>query len=409
MKLLFILAILIINQTLAKRLVPIEYIKDSNGSCQVVITKKRSNTNEGFLIYPNSLESEFCERMFPESYKDAFSINKDMPAKNLNFDINVIDRHIDSKEQLSVTLSKTNFLVNYAHAKNKLSTITANRDDFNKLSKQVDWESFYELNQSAIDLWSDLTTMYGAEQARFNYYKKRKFSKLHEKEISNFRKDVLSFLESTEIGNSWGLNLLGRVHPLISQVVLETLVIKFPYYVIDNGLEFYMGTNFGKATRYLMKKETIDWKSSFKSNTAGLSTIMNVEEDFVYKLKDDEIQHFDSLAPGLFKDIQLYLNSIYILQMISENQCSDWGLWPGSSRVVLNYLTFMRQSKVYHPHELVLNNVMEKISKACGHSSFGTLSENNSTPASVSPIYRVNTKHSKKLAKEFRKLAKRWN
>ncbi len=403
MKYLLLITFILSNFAFAERIMPVQYIKNADGQCEAIMTKK--STRQGYLTYPNSLESQYCARMFPKSYKDAFSINKDIPANKLDFDMSIIDEYIENKESISASFNEAGFLNNRGK---KLSTITVDREEFDKLSTQVDWESFYDLNQSAQDLWSRLVLGYGAEQARYNYYKKRKFSKQHKKEIMLLKKEVLSFLESTEIGNTWGLNLLGRVHPFITQIVLENLVLRFPYYLIDEGIEYYMAPWFGKTTRYLMKKETIDWKSSFAANTKGLSTISAVEHNFVYKLKDDDIKHLDGLAPGILRGVQLYLNSIYILQMVSENQCSDWGLWPGTSRVVLNYLTLMRQSEVYHPHELVLNNAMEKINNACGHAAFGQIGSHNYTPASVSPIYRVNTKHSKKLAKEFRKLAKRW-
>ncbi len=404
MKYILLLTLLIGNFAFAEKLVPIDYIKNADGDCVAFLNSKSKHKPLGHLIYPGSLESKYCQRMFPKSHKDAFSKDRDIPAKRLAFDITEIDSNIERKE-LSAALHKTSFQSNKGK---KLATISININKFDELSAQVDWDSFYELNKEAIELWNKLSKNYGPEQARFNYYKKRKFSKEDKNSIEIFRRNVLSYLKSTEIGNTWGLNLLGRVHPLITQITLETLVSDYPYYVIDNGFEFYKGTNFGMAARYVMLSEEIDWKSSF-NKTNHISIINDVEDSDLYRLDEDDMKFFNGIPSGNFKEIQLYLNSIYILQMASENQCSDWGLWPGISRVVLNYLTIVDQGRSPdHPHGLVLNNIMEKVNQACGHIVYGEIFKNRASTASVSPIYRSRNKHSKKLAKEFKKLAKRW-
>ncbi len=405
-RIIFLLFMITITNAFADRAVPYEYIKNEKGECLFFVTiKSWSGQSKGFASHPNSMERTYCERMFPKRPANAFSINRDIPAKLLNVSVSeTID--LSSKDELT---AKVYYGKSQASLPKSYTELKISKDQFSQLAENVEWEILSELNIDAQILWDNLVSKYGAEKTRSNFYT-FKFNKDERKKIRFFKKSVYSYINSTHIDNIWGLNILGNIHPLLTQTVLEIYTTFIPTPALDKNYYFHNQES-SFALHYLSSKESKKFLHFFDKSTHG-RLFLTKKGSIISFLNQEEKDNIDQLSSHNLMQFRLYLNIIHFLQLLPEDKCEQWGIWPGINRSILDNLTFLGRGKDMFIHTSALTNVYFKSMKACGPVKIANYESSEFSSQLMthrtSKVFNSVSNESKKLVKLFEKMAKRW-
>jgi len=402
-----LLLILATSNSMAERTVPYEFWKNDDGHCFFFVTKKSlwSGKIGGFNAYEGSLDAKYCERMFPKNPKSAFSFNMDIPADLLSVSVKSLEE-LSFNDTLSASVYHNGFHNQSVQSKIDLKLT---RKDVYQLTENMDWESLSELNYTAKTLWTKLVNKYGSEKARSNFYT-FKFSKDEKKEIKQFSKSVQLFIESTQIDNTWGLNVIGEIHPLLTQIILNLFTDQFHYQTQEGGFKFY-NVIFNNFTNQLAMDNGQKFNKFFLESDSG-RRFLDDKGNFVSFLSDEELLSFNKIPSGELKKNRVYINILNLLQLLSDKNCEQWGLWPGITRVVLNNMSFFSQGNDRYIHTTVMTNIFQKSQNACGPITIdylrASVSSSDLDLYRTSKIYNVKTKESRKLSVLFQKMAKKW-
>jgi len=414
------------------------FIKNEQGLCQAVVTKRKYKgrrsylggvqKNKAYHLYKNSLEEKYCNRLFPSSYKKVFKKGYDIPAELLDISVtNNLNNFQNDEESIFTNIYERSLDDDDIKVLAKLEISKINTE---KLKQQFDSEEIIYLNNKAMNIWKDLISSYGHEEAKQFYYE----MKLTDNEIQKiklFKKELISFLKSTNIQNTWGINLFNSFHPFFTQTIIEALVTNFPTsrssYAekekFRNRIEYMTFRNKGPNYFSVIESRNDKFKKYKKEEALFQEGKKFDSNEYTYQLRFSELEN---LSPGSFKLEELFVNSINLLEMNSEKNCAEWGLTPGVSRTILDKILFDSQSVNNVKYQFVQANILHKIKRACGGIKFEL--ETRSFPKSIwldrnselfgeptlttylttSPIYRSGDKQSIKLYKYFKKVTSKW-
>jgi len=378
---------------------PVYFPRETNGKCihfylvndekrdSYVVTNTRDNTD--------SLEANYCERMFAKSAHDYFnSIDKGIPASKLNnlesvllptdevlnVSWNGARRSLKYKAQLSTNLSSDFSSIEEIILSRDTTSIGRDRimNIYRKLSpfhesfwqqgkdifvnrdfleQSADWDEILDLNIRAKHLWDMIVknapvspNVSSEDYARKAYYQGDGYSKDKllnnkiSKQISNYKKSVRAFLESTQIYDTGGLSLIKNHHPLFVQALFENYA---------NFRKFYESEKFDHNDKNNMEDIF---------NAMFIFDKKRVMQDFTFIIPT-YYQNALSMDANGFKRL---LNSLIILNQVSDG-CSSLGLWPGSTRFLTDfYKVSSHESYSSNPIGYLFYKLRNNITKQCG-------------------------------------------
>ncbi len=193
---------------------------NQDGKCDTITYKgKKRNLRAG------TLENRYCKSIYNSKQSSYLKEGKGSFAK----DLYITDYKILEKEGIPPSYAFADSLFVYyqmGFSENSSSSVSVLREapyvNYKKMMLNTDWEELLDLNIIAKNLWAKYVKLHGAEKARSLYFK----NKLG-KDILIFRKSVILYLESSEIGFHYGMNPLSGFHPLFVQVILENYTDSF--------------------------------------------------------------------------------------------------------------------------------------------------------------------------------------
>lgn len=301
-----------------------------------------------FYIAENSLEAKYCTRLFNtnDKFKRIFDRDVGVPAKSLNNkELRVLDNSkirevhfYDSLHSKTPRILKTKEDgqrpfddLDEAHSdkytraigrmyKNGLEKVRDLDEKF--IEEGADWESILELNLKARSLWREiversreLNKEYPEEEARYNYFNENRFvkdKKEHKKlevKIIEYKKEVLHFLDSSEMKVNYGLTKMSSFEPFFVQVILEFFAATNIYTLFDKSA---------------LRKHDYSAESLIIERNIFPDNI--IKTDFYDENKVEELQ----------RKFYYKSNLIPLLSMIySMPGCSHLGLRPELSRTLI--------------------------------------------------------------------------
>ncbi len=375
-----------------KENVPVNYIRNENDKCAAFALNHNGQSTYSYKsqLSNYSLESEFCERMFSAKAIDFFTKrNKSSPAEFNNFEMPELI-HVDDLQNIefkpgiksksrfksSVTdKTESNFPykskedIKRSAEQSYQSVVIKNRDFYLSFSsyhssfyksgkefkvlrsfinKSNDWEEVLYLNVWAKNLWDELVTTLGAQEARLFYFNlenkivDNKIQTTLKEKIRLFHMAVRSYLETTMSFDTGGLSLLRNYHPLFVQVLIESLADFNHFY--NNIIK-----------QHYNKDYVLDM----------MKYLLILTEDEIFPDFDGQI--VTSLIDENKGKLRRYVNTILFLNLVEEN-CHSLGLWPGASRWVVDIFerTIPNTSYSNNPISYLIKNITSKAYKACG-------------------------------------------
>ncbi len=371
-----------------KQNVPSSFYQNEDGQCLAYfLTDDQRVATRNSYHKEESLEYYFCERMFSAKAIDFFEDpNKSSPAKYNNFeeveilsvdDIDSIKYRIGAKTYQTIVSDKrgnrsdlnsledlkSRWGATYRNSTIKhrdyYRTLTPEHSDFYEgsykfhitrdfLSASNDWEELVYFNIWAKELWDELVDNLGATQARIFYKTLRNDNLSNEQEINLkdkikiYHMALKSFLETSRSYDTGGLSLVKNFHPLFVQVLLESL---------SDFNNFYANTmsnhNDKSYMLEMMKYLTILSESEVATDYHRLASLSEIKKN---KGK-----------------LRRYINTVILLGMMGDN-CHTYGLWPGASRWLLDFINSYDNSLIYanSPTMHLLARIKTNILSACG-------------------------------------------
>lgn len=233
---------------------------------------KEAEYSLGFYYFEKgTLERKYCENLFDigKSWKDLFKRGSGVPAKNLSqSELRILEEN-EIKSVQFYDRKRDNFPNTIRAAKDgaipyDASVIKKNKELgkvekkyrsgvelIEKISTQyidesADWESLLYLNLKGRDLWNEIidisrerNTQSPEEEARFHYFNDQRYVKDSQKnqkiisKIVDYKREVFSYLSSTELKVNYGLSKISSFDPFFVQVIQEIFTSSFLFFAND--------------------------------------------------------------------------------------------------------------------------------------------------------------------------------
>jgi len=308
----------------------VKAIVNKDGICnQVKSNGKVHNLRVG------TLESRYCSTIYKFKKKDYFKLNKGSLAEDLFITEYKILEENEVVNSYSFGDGSLYFEeVTFDQNLGLMSSKTKKQSDYETVFRDTDWEELLELNLTAQYLWAKYSKKYGSEKARDLYFK----NKL-EKDIQIFKKSVIVFLESTELGNHKGLSLLSNFHPLFSQVLIEIFSDVFTFTL--------SGEKASKTDLYRTRL-----RPCFFGCNQNFRQGIYLEEEYdimYYTMNmDSERVSYIPITYGFSSGLEARASRVFkkmanvfiLMNMISAKECMVWGLRPELSRIIVQSLNY---------------------------------------------------------------------
>lgn len=250
------------------------------------------------------LEKEFCERMYPYADENLLSEKVGVPA-----------------------------------AKLKNTEIILKNSNDKGLNQALDWDELLRLNEMAKDIWDNETLQFGAERARTRYFQKEAIY-AHE-----LKEQVFMFLQSTEFANTNGKKLVNYLHPLLVQMMIEILAENFV--TID----------------FIQIQEIAERMEKIKIDGYQGIDLMYLNDLYFNGRRATKVS---DVPDFYYKKLYLVLNSIILLQTVSDKDCTEWGLRPELSRIYLQHTFETRRGPLGGKYHSFDNLLVNRNKSACG-------------------------------------------
>ena len=371
---------------------PTSFIREG-GACKIARYGRIGKVNGGLVTYEDfdhqmpmavlpsaSLEARFCERMFPENASSAFLPKYDMPAELL---------HVPSsqlKQDAERWMAEKKYSVSsYRYRERATARNVSSFESYKKNTsvesvdvQKIDWDLLLQFNFAAADFWESALACNGdAEKVRSAYKAGSGFCPNNkgkdEELVANLRmlrENFRSYLTSTLLPDFKGAQIVARFHPLFTQMLLEDLAIMTRYVGYDREAMPFVITQ-----QYKFLRNDPSTRMLYQS----IGDSYHMGEKYVHE----------------YAFTKFLSNIASLLTIVPDEQCENWGLWPGASRSIIYGI-----DKIWSDYMKADTEILTaKINYACGNVYEEGLS-----------VYDYYGKHNRyEFVRTFRSLAAQWS
>ncbi|EQC48210.1 hypothetical protein M899_2804 [Bacteriovorax sp. BSW11_IV] len=224
-----------------------------------------------YYLEKETLERKYCENLFGigKSWKDLFKRGSGVPAKNLSQnELRILDENeiksvqfFDRKRDdfpntiraakdgaipYDASVIKKNEELGKVEKKYRSGVELIEKISTEYIEESADWESLLYLNLKGRDLWNEIidlsrerSTHSPEEEARFHYFNDQRYVKDSQKnqkiisKIVDYKREVFSYLGSTELKVNYGLSKISSFDPFFVQVIQEIFTSSFLFFKND--------------------------------------------------------------------------------------------------------------------------------------------------------------------------------